>query len=219
MSSYIVIIADLVGSKDLTHSERSTCQVILENRLDQINEGAEYIISPATITLGDEFQAVYSKFRGLLTDCWTISRDLHPLKVRFSIGLGEIYTPINKEQTLGMDGPAFHVAREGIDQLKESGRLYTLKLADEPEPEMEKINRVNLANYTLRLLSGEMQKWRKTRLNILLKLIKNLPVKQIAGDLEISESAVYKNIHEGDLTLVMDLKESIENNMNPILEK
>lgn len=218
MDQYIVLIGDLVGSKDLNNREREKCQSILKETLEKINnEDSSSIRSPLTITLGDEFQAVYDDISTVLADSWSVLAALHPVGVRFSMGIGRIYTPINSEQALGMDGPAFHVAREGMNQLKSSGRIYNVEigsLSDRPE---EIVSLVDLVNHTLHFLSNELKQWKKTRFQILVMLQEGLSVKKIAEEIGISESAVYKNRVDGDLNLILELKDSIGENINRIL--
>lgn len=216
----IVLIGDLVGSRELSDAERSRCQDILRECLERINQRSGSLLSPFTITLGDEFQAVYgdSGMGELLTNCWEIVAELHALDVRFSIGIGEIVTPINEEQALGMDGPAFHCARDGMDQLKEKGQRFILTMpADSPSEPCGR-NVVQLADGLLQLMSVSMHQWRKTRYQVLLMLIEQIPVKKIADRLKISETAVYKNINEGNLELVMELKHRIDKAVGGVLQ-
>lgn len=217
MDQYIVLIGDLIGSKELSDKERDRYQSILSEETDRINQESSSVISPLTITLGDEFQAVYKDLSAVLADSWSILAALHPVGVRFSIGVGQIYTPINSDQALGMDGPAFHAARDGMDQIKESGRIYNISPgspADQPEAVL---SLVSLVNYCLQFLSNEIKQWKKTRLQILVMLQVGLSVKKIADEIGISESAVYKNREEGDLNLILEMKESIGENINRIL--
>lgn len=74
------------------------------------------------ITLGDEFQGLLSYCSGLMPMIDHIERGLFPQKIRFGIGIGEIQTEINRNLPFGMDGPAYHIAREMISLLKESER-------------------------------------------------------------------------------------------------
>lgn len=74
------------------------------------------------ITLGDEFQGLLSYCSGLMPIIDHIERSLFPQKIRFGIGIGEIQTEINRNLPFGMDGPAYHIAREMISLLKESER-------------------------------------------------------------------------------------------------
>lgn len=217
MDQYIVIIGDLVSSKDLNNKEREKCQSILKDIIDRINDESLSVRSPLTITLGDEFQAVYDDLSTVLADSWSALAALYPVGVRFSIGVGQIYTSINSEQALGMDGPAFHVAREGINQLKSSGKIYNIAIGSPSDRPEDILSLVDLVNHTLHFLSNELKQWKKTRLQILVMEQKGEPVKKIAKKLGISESAVYKNREEGDLDLILKLKKSIGENINQIL--
>lgn len=213
-----MLIGDLIGSKDLNNREREECQSTLKEILKSINEnGSSSKLSPLTITLGDEFQAVYDDLSIVLADSWSILAALHPVGVRFSIGIGQIYTSINREQALGMDGPAFHVAREGMDQLKSSSKIYNIAIGSASEQAEETVYLVGLINQSLQFLSNELNSWKKTRLQILVMENRGEPVKKIAEKLGISESAVYKNREEGDLNLILKLKESVRENINRIL--
>lgn len=44
--------------------------------------------------------------------------------IRFSIGWGDISTELSSRSSLGMDGPAFYLAREGIESLRKRDGLY-----------------------------------------------------------------------------------------------
>jgi len=126
---------------------------------------------------------------------------LHPDQVRFSLGLGNITTDLNLEQSLGMDGPAFYLAREGIDRLKDSGDLFHLDGLPE--------NCALLAEGSLRLLSQRIQRWEANRFAILHGLLVGDPVKTIATRLSVSEQAVYKNIRSGGLEAVIQVLSSL----------
>lgn len=179
MDQYIVLIGDLVGSKDLNNREREKCQSILKETVEKINkEDSSSIRSPLTITLGDEFQAVYDNLSTVLADSWSVLAALHPVGFRFSMGIGRIYTPINSEQALGMDGPAFHVARRGMDQLKSSGRIYNVEIGSPSNRAEEIVSLVDLVNHTLHFLSNELKQWKKTRFQILVMLQEGLSVKK-----------------------------------------
>lgn len=217
MDQHIVLIGDLVESKKLEDKERERYQSILTEETSRINEESPFLVSPLTITLGDEFQAVYKNLSAVLADSWSILAALYPVGVRFSIGIGKIYTEINKEQALGMDGPAFHAARDGIDQIKKSGRIYSISLGSPANQPEASLSLVSLINLTLQLLSNEIKQWKRSRLQILVMLHEGESVKKIAEEIGISESAVYKNREDGDLNLFLEMKDSIGENINRIL--
>lgn len=216
MSKRIVIIGDIIDSQGLSSSDRSKIQEQLSRQLETLNKESPKLLTPYTITLGDEFQAMYQKADRLLEDTWAILAELHPVKVRFSIGIGSIVTPLNKEQTLGMDGPAFYVARAGIGRLKENRYLYEVSAKEEKEHSESAA--VNLINYSLQMLSTEMMAWKKTRFKILDMLNRGVAIKKIAKKLDISETAVYKNRDDGNLELTIRLKGSICDLLNEEIE-
>lgn len=213
MSRKIVVIGDIKGSKALDTEKRGKVQERLKRILKDISSDEGGLLSPPTITLGDEFQAVYKNADTLLQHTWKVMSELHPVKLRFSVGIGSISTPINREQAIGMDGPAFYEARAGIDLLKENEFIYQVSMADKSGKSV-----INLINGSLHLVSREMQSWKKTRFTILYLLEQGISFKEIAGSLDISESAVYKNRDGGSLDVILDLKKSIAELINEQLQ-
>ena len=205
--SYLVLIGDLIASR---HSpDRKGLQNRLKALLKKLNDRTPKPVSPYTLTLGDEFQAVFDKADRVFVDIVQIMETLHPDQVRFSLGLGNITTELNLDQAMGMDGPAFYRAREGINRLKDSGDL--LHLGGLPD------SWVPLAEGTLRLLSQRFQKWEVNRLAILHGLLVGKSVKAIAGSLSVTEQAVYKNIRSGGLEAVIQVLSALAEILNNCL--
>ncbi len=202
--SYLVLIGDIIASRNAP--SRTALQQRLQEELGALNKTAHGLISPYTLTLGDEFQAVFTRADSVFSGLIRLLGALHPIRTRFSLGVGNITTDINPTQALGMDGPAFYQARDGIDHLKESGDLFRI----EGLPPME----ASLVNGTLTLLSQRMQKWQPNRLAILHDLMQGKKVQQIADSLDISEPAVYKNIHSGGLETVIQVLSAVTDLLN-----
>ncbi|PKL13172.1 MAG: hypothetical protein CVV52_07065 [Spirochaetae bacterium HGW-Spirochaetae-8] len=80
------------------------------------------IASDFMITLGDEFQGLLTSGFHLVQIIDYIERSLFPIKLRFGVGIGEIHTEIKRNTPFGMDGPAYHIARDMISQLKAAER-------------------------------------------------------------------------------------------------
>ncbi len=113
---YCAIIGDIVKSKNI--SKRQQLQTDLEEVLDYINTKYHSTIAAKfTITLGDEFQGLLNSPEVLMDIVDYIKVHLHPIKVRFGIGFGDMSTEI-KSIAIGADGPAYHVAREAINTVK-----------------------------------------------------------------------------------------------------
>lgn len=200
----IVLIGDLVSSRKI--NERIIFDKKLTDKLSDLNKSNSNILSPYTLTIGDEIQAVFEKADKIFNDAIAILTAIIPERMRFSIGIGKLIKPINPKQAIGMDGPAFYYARDGIDQIKKTGYLFNIN-GDE-------IPGVELLQQNLFLISEIMNKWNSTKLRIFLKVMNNIPVKEIAQDLDISVQAVYKAIRSGSHEIIADIFKKIEIQLN-----
>ncbi|SMO62121.1 SatD family protein [Fodinibius sediminis] len=212
MKRRLVLIADIESSKEIKEEERGALQDNLQQTLDDLNQMEQAPASPYTITLGDEFQAVFEEADGLFVQLFRILSALYPVRVRFSLGIGTIATPLNTTQAIGMDGPAFHEARKGMEQLKESGFLFHLRFEEEQNTVLK------LINNSLQLLSHEVETWKKNRLAILHLLKEGHDYKEIASQLSISSPAFYKNKEAGALEVVSELTDNISEFINQQIE-
>ena len=186
---YLVLIGDVIGSKQLP--ARAQFQRRLKSALQRLNGRRKNLISPYTLTLGDEFQAVYRDPSGLFADIFTLLSGIAPVQARFAIAVGEIVTPINSTQSIGMDGSAFHLARARLEKLKGQGRLLGIPDSDDP--------RWRLPVSTLAVLSGLMEGWRQKRLQLFAGMLAGAGVGDLARQTRITPRAVNKNIRAADL--------------------
>lgn len=206
---YIVVIGDIISSRKV--EKRNDLQkklLAVFNDLNTADDG-KYLISPYTITLGDEFQAVYEKADYLFLDSIRILEETLPQKIRFSFGIGEISTDINRNQSIGMDGRAFYFAREGIETLKEIRGSYKFNIYGLEDPKLEK-----LYNNILMIFSNLLEGWNSNRYYILRSTIAKKAVKEIARDLLITEAAVYKNITDGSIREMMAILDIMSSHIN-----
>lgn len=203
----IALIADVVASKQL--ARRETFQRRLGATLAEVSAEATALASPFTITLGDEFQALYRGAASVLGDVTTIWAEIHPVRARFALGVGELSTRINAQQALGMDGPAFHAARGALEAMKKDGGL--LRIAGEREEDWALVNRA------LNLLSHEVEGWSRNRLLVLAGLLRGRSVREIERGLKISQVAVYKNIRAAALDEVVGLCQEITRSLEQAL--
>lgn len=183
----IAVIGDLIDSKKI--SNRFEFQKRFAENLDQVNQWQAE--SPYTLTLGDEFQALYTDAQGLFYDLFHIRECIYPVRCRFSIAIGEITTPINSKRAIGMDGPAFHRAREAIEHLKKTGRQ--LSIVGLPE------ERNHLFHPAINILWASTENWNRNRLKILRMEHDQNWNEPATYELGISERAINKNIREGQL--------------------
>src|SRR6478736_1781654 len=212
---YIALIGDIVSSKQLT--KRDAFQKDLATSLGTLSERKPKLASPYTITLGDEFQAVYKSADNLFLDIFSILADIYPTEARFGVGVGELTTPINPKQALGMDGPAFHRARESINGLKKSG--YLIGLQGEPHAQGPEFDHWKLLNHLLNFVSHKVGAWEKNRLRIMRGLLQEQSVSELERELGVSNVAVYKNINAGALDELRGLCHEITRLLNRELKR
>ncbi|HWA87153.1 MAG TPA: SatD family protein [Opitutus sp.] len=206
----IAIIGDIVESKRLGR-KRDAFQKTLARALAKATAAAEGVASPYTITLGDEFQAVYRTADSIWADVWQILTAIHPVEARFAIGVGELATRLNPKQALGMDGPAFHRARAAMTTLKESGGR--LRIGGEPAEDWA------LANRALALVSHHLGRWSGNRLRVLTGLLRGEAARDVERALGISRVAVYKNINAAALDEIAGICEEIARALNGALRE
>lgn len=114
---YVAVIGDIVESKKI--KDRRPVQSELDQVLNEINDLYSHeIASKFIITLGDEFQGLLRAGTSTMKIIEKIEFKMYPIRVRFGIGAGEITTDIDPDLSLGADGPAYHNARNMINELK-----------------------------------------------------------------------------------------------------
>lgn len=200
MRNAIVLIADIVNSRIIEN--RHVFQRDLKAIINTVNERSRTShLSPITLTLGDEFQAVYGGFRTLFPDMIDIMTSIHPYQLRIAIAHGQLSTDINPNAALEMDGSAFIKARELMESLKKA-RHTMMQIAT-----TEAFN-PDLTNLCLRLVSKEIARWKSNTLKIFDDLLNHARKEQIAGALQITKRAVDQQIathHLEEYTEMLDL--------------
>ncbi len=192
MKRAFCVIGDLVASRKI--ADRREVQSRLSVGLKKLSLHRRDIVSPYTITLGDEFQAVYEDPRNVFRDLLAIQSLLHPHRARFAIGVGGLTTALNRKSAIGMDGPAFSSARETLTRLKKSACFY--RVAGLPE------RTATWVNLSLDLVSHIVTSWKKNRFVIAVAQLDGAAPLEIASRLRLTASAVYKNIGAGALPAV-----------------
>lgn len=212
-TKYLAIIGDIVDSKRL--SRRDEFQTKLAGVLKGISSRNASLASPYTITLGDEFQAVYKNADRLFADIFQVMAATSPVQVRFAVGLGPLSTEVNPRQALGMDGPAFHRAREAITELKDTN--YRIRLQGDVAPDGEVIQ-WKLMNHIFNLFTHQVVGWSSNRLHIMHGLLTGKTVAELEAELGVSNVAVYKNINVAALNEFKGLCDEVTRLLNDSLK-
>ena len=186
----VALISDIIESKEI--EDRRAFQEELVGCLGEINRRSGTVLSPYTVTLGDEFQAVYKDGTEALDHILYILVKLFPVRFRFSISFGGISTEINEERAIGMDGPVFHDAREGMNRLKKIG-YSIIRVGSARDSSLD------MLNAGLGLAMGVMADWKGDTLRIFYDLFQGKAVKEIVPQYTLSQRGVYKLINRNKL--------------------
>ncbi|MFL2099889.1 SatD family protein [Desemzia sp. FAM 23991] len=121
---YAAIIGDIKDSRNI--ADRKEVQEKFRSTLQHINQKyADDIASQFMITLGDSFQGLLKNKQTIMSIVFEIELAMSPIELRFGIGLGDISTTIQRENSMEMDGPAYHRARQMIETIEANENKYT----------------------------------------------------------------------------------------------
>lgn len=130
---YFILMADIIESREkdsklLINEFKQTVKFI--NESNQKN-----IISPLTITLGDEFQAIIDNVENAIKIIIEIEefilKNKLSFKLRYVLNYGKIDTEINREIAYEMLGEGLTDARKELSNLKNSENRFFIKLKKE----------------------------------------------------------------------------------------
>jgi hypothetical protein len=117
---YVVVIGDISGSKQLNGSDRYQTQLFMKSAIVQLNEEYRSVMeAQATITKGDEFQALIDSPLNAYKIVRTMQKMVFPTVFRFGMGIGPIFR-MGGILPIEMDGPAFHRANRALAQAKKN---------------------------------------------------------------------------------------------------
>lgn len=128
MKAYI-LMADVIGSSDRDPNKlMSSFRSVVE---DMNQRFGNKLLSPLTITLGDEFQGVVDSLMTGIEIIFAIDKGVltsrQPYRLRFVLVYGEIETPLNRDVAHGMLGKGLTRARKMLENMKKSDREVLLE--------------------------------------------------------------------------------------------
>lgn len=133
MSKNFIIMADIIKSRN--YAIENIHQPFGDLIASCNQEFSKYILSPYTITLGDEFQGVADSLLSAIESIFyleeeCVKRQLK-FKLRYIIFYGEIKTPINPTIAHGMLGEGLTQARKKLSKKKKSKHRFYFDLSDD----------------------------------------------------------------------------------------
>ena len=201
---HFILMADIIGSRK-TDQKKLIADFKEIVRQTNLNAGAG-LLSPVTITLGDEFQGVVASLAAALGIILDLEESIiasgKGFKLRYILMEGEIDTPINPRIAYEMLGSGLTAAREGLARLKKTKNRFHIALQD-PE-------RGNALDKAFVVLQRIIDGWKlKKDYYIVAKFLQHIDYKQVASELKKERSLMWKRKKSLEIEEYFALKEII----------
>lgn len=193
---------------DVIDSRSKTSNLLIENFKkckNYINKVYSYkIISPLTITLGDEFQGLILDLRTsieiiIAIEEYCIINDFQ-FKLRYVLIYGEIETEINTKIAYEMLGTGLTEARNNLNLLKKKNNRFLIDTKNTIQN--------SLINNSFKIFQQLVDKWnRKKDTQLLSSFIKNKDYKLVAKELNIDRSQIWKKEKSLNISSYLSIKE------------
>ena len=120
-------MADIVNSR---HKQPNILIKEFKNSINIINNKySKNILSPLTITLGDEFQGVFGELETAVAAIFDLEeiiiKNNYDYKLRYVLNIGKIQTPINNDIAYEMLGEGLTVARSILNENKKDNIRFS----------------------------------------------------------------------------------------------
>ena len=168
------------------------------------------LLSPYSRNQDGCFQGIFASGGHLLQNLFLIREHLYPSEVQFSIGIGEVKTPINSVMATYIEGKSIDNAIYGLSRAPKSGNYLIMHGFSKS---LER-----LMNPSMELLWSSTRNWNLNRLKILNYKLQGYSETNISQLLQISERAIYKNIADAKLGHWKDLILAVEENISRVLK-
>ena len=167
------------------------------------------LLSPYSRNQDGCFQGIFASGKHLLQNLFLIREHFYPYDIQFSIGVGEVKSPINSVMATNIEGKAIDYAEFGLSSAPKSGNHLVMRGFSK--------SLEGIMNPSVELLWSSTRNWNLNRLKILNYKLQGNTEAKIAQLMQISERAIYKNIAEAKLIHWKDLIFAVEENISRVL--
>ncbi|TXK36588.1 hypothetical protein FVR03_17425 [Pontibacter qinzhouensis] len=185
--NYYILMADIIGS---SRQPGGKLMEAFKAVVEEVNKKCHYqLLSPLTITLGDEFQGVVADLAAGLQVMVALEEliVLHnkPFSLRYVINYGPIDTPVNTAKAHAMLGNGLTQAREMLEQVKkDKGNRYKLEPGNTQQHKM--------LERALLLYQSLVDAWKPADSLLISTFLQNPDYKVVAGKLGKVRSLMWK---------------------------
>nr|VFK56533.1 MAG: SatD family (SatD) [Candidatus Kentron sp. TUN]VFK62877.1 MAG: SatD family (SatD) [Candidatus Kentron sp. TUN] len=203
MTQRYILMGDIIRSRayEAVKLRREFLQLI-----DSCNETLRHgILSPYTVTLGDEFQGVASSLGDIIDAIFhmeeiSLSHGFS-FKIRYVAVYGHIDTPINRLEAYTMMGPGLTKARDILTDKGKNKRRFRFVLDD---AYLE-----NQLNRLFSVLAGLVERWHAQDAALVLDMLHNNSNKEVGTIHAKNRSQIWKRRKHLLIEEYRSLKESI----------
>lgn len=199
---YTVVIGDISGSKQLNGMDRYQTQLFVKSAIVQINEEFQSILeAPATITKGDEFQALLSLPCEAYQMVRVLQKMVFPICIRYGLGIGNIYR-MGGTLPIEMDGPAFHRANRALTLAKKNKNDLWIHSLNK--------NFDQLVNTIFSLISAIKSRWNERHFKLYWDYQELGTYKQVAMKENVTPQAIFDVLKNSRAIDVISAEKNLE---------
>ncbi len=199
---YTVVIGDISGSKQLNGMDRYQTQLFVKSAIVQINEEFQSILeAPATITKGDEFQALLSLPCEAYQMVRVLQKMVFPICIRYGLGIGNIYR-MGGTLPIEMDGPAFHRANRALTLAKKNKNDLWIHSLNK--------NFDQLVNTIFSLISAIKSRWNERHFKLYWDYQELGTYKQVAMKESVTPQAIFDVLKNSRAIDVISAEKNLE---------
>jgi hypothetical protein len=201
---FIIVMADIVDSRNM---QQNKLMKSFKKITDEINyEKKDILLSPITITLGDEFQCVVKNVEAGIELMLAIDEkklyEMADFKLRYVLVEGGIETPINHDIAYGMLGEGLTVARETLIEYKNSYHRYSIQLKN--------INKSEALANSLIVYQNIIDTWKMEKdYPLVARFLELKDYKLVADELGKTRSQIWKREKSLNLEAYFSIKQVI----------
>jgi len=186
MAGRYILMGDIVRSRTYDARKLQSDFMQLVSSCNEDLEGE--ILSPYTVTLGDEFQGIARSLRGLLNAVFYLEETSIERRLRFKmryVGLfGEIETPINRMKAHGMMGAGLTRARELLTDKRRGKARFQFEFTD--------AQTTGYLNLLFLAIDGLIARWNPMDGPLILDMIANASNEEVGKAHEKNRTQIWK---------------------------
>lgn len=180
-------MADIINSRKFNSKELITDFKLIVHNIN--HKWSQEILSPLTITLGDEFQGVINSTESAFRIIFDIEEEIikqnYKIKLRYVLNVGKIDTQINNKIAYEMLGEGLTIAREKLNDLKTSKNRFQIIT-------MQNLKAQDIMNDLFKIYENYIDSWKTTEFYIVKEFLLNKTYQVVAENLGMNISSTWR---------------------------